>query len=169
MSKIERLTYIFLMLTCVVSLVLLLERRFAHVPHADWKDDTQQLVGKPLMVPGMEEHEGRIQAVLFLSARCSVCLDSLPFYEKITRLRTKYPVTVSVVSRDSADVLGNLLSKSNITPDSIHSINRSIAGFSLTPTLLIVAPDGTVRRTFVGKLSAERQSEVMGILERGNL
>jgi len=95
MSKLERLTHICLIAACVVSLGLLLERRFAparstHSPRLDG------LIGKRLDLPGANWKSSKVNVVLFLNTHCHFCENSIPFYREVAGLRQVHPNDLSL-------------------------------------------------------------------------
>src|SRR4051812_19637162 len=104
--KLERLTYAVLILTCIISMGLLVEQRYrrAEAARGGTGADSvaQHLIGKQLNVPGIASAAARLHAVLFITERCGVCVDSAPLFKQLSDLRQGRPdISLSAVSVDS--------------------------------------------------------------------
>jgi thiol-disulfide isomerase/thioredoxin len=161
MSKLERLTYILLCLTCIASLFVILEPRFKQ-----GKVSEDALAGEKLRLPGVEWTGSHANVVLFASTSCPYCKASVPFYRHLAGLRSVpgREFKLTVVSPDEAGRMRSFLETENIGFDQVVQSFEGAAGLTSTPTLLLVTPDGTVQKTFVGKLSVTLEQRVLGMI-----
>jgi hypothetical protein len=168
MSNLERATHICLISVSVVSLALLMERRFA--PKVDPRPSAQELVGKHLDVPGLNWKSSHLNAVFYISARCHFCRDSMPFYRQVSERQNgnRQRVALSVLSPEGPEELKKLLAKENIAVDGFYRTPRNVS-FRGTPTLLLVDDRGIVLRAFEGKLDQSREREFLRIIEDGTV
>jgi hypothetical protein len=61
------------------------------------------------------------------------------------------------------------LAEEHLTVDKVLRARLDSIGVAGTPTVLIVDPQGVVRRSFRGKLDASRERELLSIVERAQL
>jgi len=101
--------------------------------------------------------------VLALSSRCRYCTESAPFYQRLVRQAEKqldvdliafFPQTVA----EGADYLEKL----SVPVAKIRQVPFKSVPISATPTILLVNSSGTVEKTWVGKLPAKAELEIMG-------
>jgi hypothetical protein len=104
-------------------------------------------------------HKNGQTLVLAVSSVCHFCTESGSFYRQLakdhgrTRLLAVLPQPIAEGKR-YLEKLGVVVDE--IKQDSLNSIN--VRG---TPTLLLVNSDGLVTNTWVGKLQAEQEAEVL--------
>lgn len=156
-KKIEMAANIAIVLAAVVLIVSFFRSESVAPPHITvgtkfaLKDAPCQGQGKNL--------------VLALSTSCHFCNDSAPFYrELVQRCRQQHVRTIAVLPQPIAEA-ESYLSSEGVATDEVHqSVLRElqIAG---TPTLLLVDGSGVVRNVWVGKLSSDKEKEVLAALE----
>jgi hypothetical protein len=163
MSKLEKATHICLITVSLVSLVVILEKRFANVIYA--KPSPTELVGKHLEVAGPVWASSKVHAVLYLGVHCQYCAASMPFYRQLSELRTdgKSATMLWAVSKDPPGEIKDLLAKEQVYVSGIYRTQKDLA-IRGTPTLLIVDSSGIVRRVFEGQLDLTREHEVLAIV-----
>lgn len=166
-SKLERITHICLITLTLVSLALLIERRF---PLRSNPPNAQQLVGRHLAITGLHWESTPLHAVLYMSTHCRYCAASMPFYRRmvIERDTASSKVALSVLSIEPAGEMKNLLSREQIQMDGVY-LAPSTTGLAATPTLLLIDSKGTVKRVFQGQLDSRGQQEVLEIVKTGVL
>ncbi|MDX6692656.1 MAG: Redoxin [Blastocatellia bacterium] len=100
--------------------------------------------------------------LLVLSRDCHFCTESAPFYQRLTRemagrgdlhLIALFPQEVAEGQKYLANLGINISEVKQAAPGS--------AGASGTPTLILVDAQGVVKQSWVGKLSATEESEVL--------
>lgn len=108
---------------------------------------------------GVDWTQSKQTLILVLSTECHYCSESAPFYRQLasiprsTRLIALLPQPVAE-SRDYLKKLG-------VGVDDVKQIEFSTIQVSGTPTLLLVNANGTVTKTWIGKLPDDQQKEVL--------
>jgi hypothetical protein len=125
----------------------------------------KQYTGKPLPLPGIQG-AAVTTLVLFASVNCHYCAESVPFYRRLAELRSGSSgqlrlVTAFPQARQTADETARYFSEKGITLDAVEPIAFPAIGVNGTPTLALVDRSGTVKAVWVGKLSAEKEAEVL--------
>lgn len=106
--------------------------------------------------------------MLILQKGCHFCSESAPFYRRIVREasgRTDLRL-VAVLPQDVNDAKGYLNDLDVRIEDVKQAYLRGI-GVSGTPTLVLVDRTGTMKNLWVGKLTAQGESEVLDSLRSG--
>ena len=112
-----------------------------------------------ISLPDVDWHKNGQTLVLAVSSVCHFCTESGPFYQQLakahgrTRLLAVLPQPVEEGKR-YFETLG--VAVDEIKQSSLNSID--VRG---TPTLMLVNSDGVVINTWVGKLQAEQEAEVL--------
>lgn len=163
MSKLERATHICLISVAVVSLGLLLEKRFS--PGATAQSGVQQLLGKRLTVSGLDWKGSGRNVVIYISTKCRYCQESMAFYRQLAAARDRglLKVTLSVLSIDPPEDVRKVLAREHVEVDGIYRIPR-MSGLNVTPVLLFVDAKGMVRSAIPGKLDSSTEQKVLRIV-----
>ena len=99
--------------------------------------------------------------VAVLQSDCTFCAQSRPFYEQLGR-RERDGVQIVIVAPPNDTGIDSY--RSLLAPDDLVFVRPGVLPVSSTPTLLLVARDGTVEATWIGLLSPEREAEVLTLV-----
>jgi len=160
-----------LIAACIVSIALLLERRFVPASNPSAMAQGSKLIGKPLDVPGVDWKAHPVRTVLYMSTHCHFCLDSMAYYRRLAEARSKSGalVPLTVVSLDAPEDIKGLLSAEHVAADGVYKLPSADPRLRSTPMLLIADSKGIVRRAYIGKLGPIQEAEFLGILRSGAL
>jgi len=123
-------------------------------------------VGTKLSVDGVDWARNERTLVLALSTDCRFCTDSAPFYRQFAQKRSEGArIKLVAVLPQEISESQKYLSDHGITVDDIKQARPSSIGVSGTPTLIIADGTGTVTKSWVGKLPAEKEAEVLTLLQ----
>ena len=118
--------------------------------------------GTKVTVPGVSWEEGDQTIVLALSDHCKYCTESAPFYQKLTReLAERKNVRLVAVFPQEASAGQKYLAGLGVPITEVRQASLDSVGVRGTPTLLIVDKSGAVKQSWVGRLSPEREAEVL--------
>jgi hypothetical protein len=123
--------------------------------------------GSRISIPGVDWQRNGESLVLALSPQCHFCSESAPFYQRL--------VKESEASGDARLV--------GLFPNQVEDGERYLAslgvrlpevrrgpfpklGIEATPTLLLVNQEGVVSHVWIGKLTPEKESEVLTQIKR---
>jgi len=98
-------------------------------------------------------------AIVFVNSSCSICTTSMPFYRRLVERNDR--TRVVIVSRESQVSLRAYLKRHAVEPHQMVSVGSANVKFRGTPTILLVDSNGIVVRVWAGKLSPERETEVL--------
>lgn len=118
--------------------------------------------GTQISVPGITWSESDETVLLALSNKCHFCTESAPFYQKLTHeLTDRKNVRVVAVFPQDVSEGKKYLDGLNVPITRVAQATLDSIGVRGTPTLVIVDKTGTVKQSWVGRLTAERESEVL--------
>jgi len=100
--------------------------------------------------------------VLALSSKCHFCSESAPFYQRlndeVAQLRDARLIAVFPQEVDEAK---QYLSALGVKIEDVRNASLNSIGVNGTPTLVIIDSKGRIEQSWVGKLSPEREAEVI--------
>jgi len=170
MTKLEKVTHVFLIGVCCVSLFMVIESRISRASR-ETSVRAADPVGQPVKLAGADWQAAPITVVLHLSSTCHFCNESMPFYQRLaaTHQQQGSRTALIVSSQDPVAVMEDHLAKEQVAVDKVLHARLDSIGVAGTPTVLIVDAQGVVRRAFRGKLDASREKELLSIVERGKV
>jgi hypothetical protein len=122
------------------------------------------MIGNSVTIDGIDWAQNRKTVVLALQKGCRFCTESASFYQHLIQAATSKGVKVVAVlpqpSAEARDYLSSLaVSIADIKQTPLHLLN-----VGATPTLILVDDKGQVTAVWVGKLSTDKESEVLAKL-----
>jgi hypothetical protein len=120
-------------------------------------------VGTKIDLPGVVWSSHRATLVVAISSTCHYCLESAPFYSRITRSNHAAPIVI-VMPQEQSEAKAFLLEHA-IAPSSTVSLALNKIQVEGTPTLFLVSSSGTVTKSWVGELSKTQQQQVLESLD----
>jgi thioredoxin-related protein len=102
--------------------------------------------------------------VLALSTTCHFCAESSGFYQKVVRLAQQQHLHTIAVFPQSIPEVQAYLNKQGIAVDETKQAELSSLDINGTPTLLLVDENGIVCNVWIGKLSAEKEKDMLAKL-----
>ena len=118
--------------------------------------------GSQLSVPGVSWGESNQTVVLALSDKCRYCSESAPFYQRLAQdLSKRNDVRLVAVFPQDAGAGKKYLDELGVPVGQVIQASLDSLQVRGTPTLVLVDKNGTVTQSWVGKLSPERESEVL--------
>ena len=119
--------------------------------------------GTKLSLPGVDWGRSRQTLVMVLSTNCHFCTESAPFYQKLAREKSgSDDVRLLAVLPQSVEESQKYLGEHGVSVGEVRQAPPDAVGARGTPTLIIVDSAGSVVESWVGKLPAEKEAEVLG-------
>jgi hypothetical protein len=121
--------------------------------------------GTHLSLPGVDWKANGRTLVLALSTQCHFCTDSAPFYRRIAEQRSKAGNLrlIAVLPQPVADSQ-RYLKELGLTVDDVKQLPLDSLGVIGTPTLIEANNEGVVAASWRGKLTSEKEGEVLNRL-----
>jgi hypothetical protein len=118
--------------------------------------------GTKLSVPGVDWGESSQTIVLALSNKCHFCTESAPFYQRLAQeLAARKDVRLVAVLPQEAGEAKKYLEQLGVQIEQVSQASLGSIGVAGTPTLVIVDKAGVVKQSWMGRLSPEKESEVL--------
>jgi hypothetical protein len=105
--------------------------------------------------------------LLVLQAGCHYCTESAPFYQRLVQeaqAAGNGVQLVAVLPQETAEAR-EYLAQLHVPINEVRQASPGELGVPGTPSLLLVNQAGTVEDTWIGKLSPERETEVLNRLQ----
>lgn len=114
--------------------------------------------GSKLPLPGVDWAENKRTLVLVFSSTCHFCTESAPFYQRL--IKEGGVRLIAVAPQDVAEGKA-YLDRVRVPIGDVRQMPLDAIGVEGTPTLLLVDKEGRVSGEWVGKLSPERESDLL--------
>jgi|SRR5919206_4631908 hypothetical protein len=100
--------------------------------------------------------------LLVLQAGCHFCTESAPFYQRLARETAQKSGVhlVAVLPQDVAEG-SKYLNSLGVPIEDVRQAQLDTLGVSGTPTLILIDGKGVVMKSWVGKLTGDREAEVL--------
>lgn len=118
--------------------------------------------GTKLSVPGVEWGKNERTLLLVLSTSCRYCTESSPFYQRLAQEKAKKGgVGLIAVLPQSVGDSQKYLNDLGVPVDDVKQAGLDAVQVRGTPTLIVADRAGAVVESWVGKLPAEKEVEVL--------
>lgn len=160
MTKLETCTHVALIAVCCIAGYVLLDRHLSY----SRRDSPQHasLVGKRVTLPENAHQPASATVLVAFATTCHYCRESIDLYKQITERarRVRGEVRVVFMSLQTPTEVTKYLHENGVDPEAVIRLPPDIH-ISGTPTILLAGSDGTVKSQFVGKLSADREKDLV--------
>lgn len=117
--------------------------------------------GMSLSVENVDWSKNDKTILLVLSTKCHFCVESAPFYRRISnRLRSSSVRLIGIFPKGQGDGQ-KYLEDLAISVDDLREVSLDSIKVPVTPALILVDSGGLVTNLWVGKLSTDKESEVL--------
>jgi hypothetical protein len=119
-------------------------------------------VGARVSVEGIDWSRRERTLVLVLSTTCHFCTESAPFYRRVASEAKRHgTVGLLAVFPQTREEAKPYLEQLGVTVDAVVQAPVVSVGTRGTPTLVLVDSHGVIKRTWVGRLAPEGESQVL--------
>lgn len=147
----------------LVSIGVVVIRHYRHsgrpsVPPRDYGVPT----GSKVSLSGIDWEKNGQTLLLVLDTGCQYCTASAPFYQKLVR-ETAHNRRVQLIAALPQEISNSkqYLSGLNVPIDEIRQSTLTALGVKGTPTLILINSKGEVMQSWPGKLSSDKEREVL--------
>lgn len=116
--------------------------------------------GTKISLPGIDWSKSTHTILLVLSTTCHFCTESAPFYQKLEQERPNNLRLIAVLPQSVDEGRAYLTRLGLGLHDTVQAPLASV-GASATPTLLLIDDEGSVKDSWVGKLSDTEAASVI--------
>lgn len=162
-KRVEFLSNIGIIVVAILLGVVLVTRYLLPPsPKSEAADVAQIKPGIKLSLPGLDWGKSDRTLLMVLSTSCHFCTESTPFYQQLAQQKVgRSDVRLIAVLPQSIGEAQQYLGAHGISVDEIRQSVPGAIYARATPTLITVDKTGSVIQSWVGKLPAEKEAEVM--------
>jgi rhodanese-related sulfurtransferase/thioredoxin-related protein len=152
-------------LAIAIFLGAVLIKRYPVAPTGESPSEPDQriTVGARISLPGVNWANDRQTLLLFLSEGCPYCSDSAPFYRRLVD-RASGSIRLIAILPEAVEEGRRYLNELGVSVDEVKQPSLASVGITAVPTLVLVDGAGIVRNIWSGKLTNDRESEVLSSL-----
>lgn len=163
-QKIEVIANIAIVVVAIMIAVVFFDRYLSS--KFDFKSEIKQVAkGNNVSLPTIDWAASDWTIVMALSQRCRYCSESIPFYRQLSQAQAQKSIKM-IALFPQTDIEGQkYLSDAGIIVDHVTQVSLESLGIRGTPTLILVNKRGVVEEVWAGKLSGEREAEVIRKLQ----
>lgn len=125
--------------------------------------DSQIRAGTKISLPDIDWAKNGQTIVLAISDQCHFCSESALFYQRLSSERGQ--TQLIAVLPQSVEEGKKYLDGLNVSVDDVKQVPLASLGIMSTPTLILVDTQGVAINSWVGKLAADREREVLASLQ----
>jgi thiol-disulfide isomerase/thioredoxin len=169
-QKVEVFANIAIVIVCIVIAAAFIDRYFLSASPASQstlpgprKPEAGLLkTGSKIAAVDLDWGQSSKTLVLAVSETCHFCKESIPFYQKLSQLRSsRKDIRFVGVMPQSDEESQSYFKDQNIPVDAVKSMELSDIHVQGTPTLILVDENGTIVESWVGKLPPKGEEEVV--------
>jgi hypothetical protein len=120
--------------------------------------------GATVAVPGVDWSKSNRTLILALQKGCHFCTESAPFYKRLAPAASEKNVRVVAVLPQSPEVGRGYMADLGVPVSEVAQASLDSISVSGTPTLILVDDKGAVLDSWVGKLPAAGEDEVLSLI-----
>lgn len=128
------------------------------------RNPTGVQIGTKVNVPDVDWNNNQKTLVIYTRKGCHFCTESMPFYKELAQKQSEIATKIVIVSSDSVETSKGYFTEHGVVLSEIRQAKFVAVGIRGTPTLLLVNDKGEVLNSWVGRLSREREMEVISQL-----
>ncbi|HEY0051762.1 MAG TPA: hypothetical protein VGB68_20865 [Pyrinomonadaceae bacterium] len=164
-QRIELVANVLIVIVAVLLIGMIAQKYFLSSPDAnDHSAGVQPTVGKKLNLTDVNFSEKPRTVLLALQASCRFCNESAPFYKRLVEETKGRNIKLVAVFPTKVEDSARHLTELGVTGFEVKQSPISALDASGTPTLIITNEKGEVTNFWVGKLPAEKETEVINQL-----
>lgn len=164
-QKIELVANIFIIIVAVAIVGVLVQRYFlTPKPAVNQQVRIEPKIGAKMEVADMNWSQQSKTLILALQTSCHFCNDSAPFYKRIIQSVQNKNIKLVAVLPTGVEESAAHLKELGLTNMDVKQMSLSGLQVSGTPTLILTDEKGEITNYWVGKLTPEKETEVINKL-----
>lgn len=123
-------------------------------------------IGERVKLPELPAGRAGHTLVMVISSQCEYCVNDLPFYRRLSVMRTASAGELRLVAAlpEKTETAQMFLANAGVIVDQVWSAAPAEVGVRLIPTLLLVDGEGKLQQFWVGELNDDRRRDVLTVL-----
>jgi thioredoxin-related protein len=164
-KKIETFANVAIILVAIVLCVVLVKKFVLTADAPAQPERKMPEVGKKVALPDANFAAKDKTLIMALKKDCRFCTESSEFYRKVTALAGEKNVQVIAVFPHSTADGQEYLKQINVAVEDKRQADFAALNVSGTPTLILTDKNGDIQKVWLGKLSPEKETEVINSLQ----
>jgi len=161
-QRLEVLTNLAIIFAAVLLSVVLIKYYLLPYYSKDGPRDFRVPAGAKVSLPGVDWSNNNQTLLLVLQKGCHFCTESASFYQRLVRETAgREKIHLIAVLPQAYDEGKKYLDDLGVTIEEVKQAPLGSIGVHGTPTLILVDNQGVVITSWVGKLSADGEAEVL--------
>jgi thiol-disulfide isomerase/thioredoxin len=163
-QRAELAANVLIVIVAVLLIGVIAQKYLFRAPAADQAVRVQPTVGKKVNLTDVDFSEKTRTVVLALQTSCHFCNESAPFYKRLVEETKGRNIKLVAVFPTTVEDSERHLTELGVTGFEVKQAPISDLDASGTPTLIITNDKGEVTNFWIGKLPAEKETEVINQL-----
>ena len=161
-QRLELLTNLAIIVAAVLLSVVLIKSYLLPDHSKDGPRDLRVPAGAKVSLPGVDWSSNNQTLLLVLQKGCHFCTESAAFYQRLVRETAgRENVHLIAVLPQTSDESRKYLDDLGVAIEEVKQAELGSVGVYGTPTLILVNNQGVVITSWVGKLNADGEADVM--------
>ena len=161
-QRLEFLTNLAIIVAAVLLSIVLIKNYLLPDRSKDGPRDFRIPAGVKVSLPGVDWSNNNQTLLLVLQKGCHFCTESAPFYQRLVReMAGRENIHLIAVLPQISDESKKYLDDLGVTIAEVKQAQLDSIGVHGTPTLILVNNQGVVITSWVGKLNAYGEAEVL--------
>jgi hypothetical protein len=157
-KKVEVTANIAIIMVAIMIGVVFVQKYF---PRDKSREAIATPLGEKVAIPNVEWGQKKKTVILALQEGCRYCSDSASFYQQLAKEAEKRAIQIVAVLPQPVEKSESYLESLKIPINTIRQASFPSIGIRGTPTILLVDTEGKVTDSWVGKLSLDKEKEVL--------
>lgn len=167
-KKVELFTNIAIIAVAILFGAVLVQQYIIGSSHPDRNTKLSKGIsaGEKISLPNVDWEKSHQTLLLVVSPNCHFCSESVPFYKKLVlQAASAGDIRLVAVLPQPINQGRKYLNDLGVEINEVEQADLSSIQVSGTPTLILVNSQGVVTDVWLGKLLADRESEVMNKMQ----
>ena len=164
-KKVELLANIAIIVVAVILGYVLVKQFVFPAPAAQPPQVRQPEVGAKVTLADTDFSTSDKTLILALKKGCHFCSESAPFYQKLAQIAPEKGLRLIAAFPHSVEDGQSYLKELNVSIADMKQADFGSMNVGGTPTLILVDKNGQITKSWVGKLPADKETEVINSLQ----
>lgn len=169
-QRLESLANIAIIVAATLLCVVLVKSYLLPDRSKDGPRDLRVPAGTKVSLPGVDWSGNKQTLLIVLQKGCHFCSESAPFYQRLIRETAgRGNVHLVAVLPQATDESRKYLDDLGLAIEDLKQAELDAIGVGGTPTLVLVNNQGVVLNSWVGKLNADNEADVLRRLQESSV
>jgi thioredoxin-related protein len=165
-KKIELVANVAIILVAVIlGYVLVKQFVFTPAPALPPRQIKQPEVGAKVTLPDTDFSQKDKTLILAIKKGCHFCSESATFYQRLVQIAAEKNVRVIAAFPHSVEEGQGYLKELNVPVTELKQADFAALSVGGTPTLILTDKNGAITNAWLGKLPADKETEVINSLQ----